>query len=83
MKLYELHWGGEEVCLVVAPTPSKAKSIAMRESHKARKADYVSLSARQTEPWDGLDLSRPYFVFDIETYRDVMEQELWDWYAMQ
>lgn len=82
-RVYLLHWGGEEVCYVVAPTPSKAKSIAMRDSLKARKADYLSLSAKQIELWDDVDLSSPHYLFDVESYRDVMEQELWDYYAMQ
>lgn len=82
MKVYELHWGGEPVCTVVAPTPSKAKSIAMKESVKARRADYLDLNCRQAPRWiwEGMDLSFPHYVWDFETYQDMMDEELaWYW----
>lgn len=82
-RIYLLHWRGEHVCYVVAPTPGRAKSLAMKCSEKAQKADFVSLDCRLAPaPWE-VDLSTPSYLFDVETHNDVMEQELSDWYADQ
>jgi len=76
----------EDVCVVLADSPSRAKTIAIKEGSKASCWDYTDLRCHTVDVGEYVesseDLSSPKWLYDIQSYDDYIDECMQEYWSM-